>query len=192
MIKHLLETIEVETVGDVVLVDFAEELVVFDGAEPVDPPLAFIGAVAITIRHPSILYYSNPSNYTPHILPYSHLSYIVLSTYIIIYSCHPCTRQTASRSHPSPAPSSTTSNGDWKRRDCCWTPTSTISSSTGRKNITRKTSTASSASTTRTWSWPRLTLSSQNWTKATMATSSMSSWYQPMTKFRKTTTLPRS
>ena len=38
VVEHWFESVEVEIVPDVVLVDPAEELVVFQSAEPVDPP----------------------------------------------------------------------------------------------------------------------------------------------------------
>ena len=37
VIEHLFESVEVEAVSDVLLVHFAEELVVFEVAEPADP-----------------------------------------------------------------------------------------------------------------------------------------------------------
>ena len=37
VIEHLFESVEVEAVSDVLLVHFAEELVVFKVAEPADP-----------------------------------------------------------------------------------------------------------------------------------------------------------
>ena len=36
MIKHLLEAVEIEIIGDVFFLDLAEELVVLDGTEPVE------------------------------------------------------------------------------------------------------------------------------------------------------------
>jgi hypothetical protein len=42
VVEHLLEAVEVEAVADVLLVDLAEELVVFQTAEPADPPVALL------------------------------------------------------------------------------------------------------------------------------------------------------
>lgn len=42
MIEHLLDAIEIEIIADVLLVDFAEELVVFEVAEPADPADALL------------------------------------------------------------------------------------------------------------------------------------------------------
>lgn len=42
MIEHLLDAIEIEIIADVLLVDFAEELVVFEVAEPADPAHALL------------------------------------------------------------------------------------------------------------------------------------------------------
>ena len=50
--EHLLESVEVEVVGDVLFVDLAEELVVFNSTEPVDPALTLLRAVAIAVGHP--------------------------------------------------------------------------------------------------------------------------------------------
>ena len=52
VIEHLLESVEVEVVGDVLFVDLAEELVVFNSTEPVDPALTLLRAVAIAVGHP--------------------------------------------------------------------------------------------------------------------------------------------
>ena len=41
MLEHLFESVEVEAVPDVVLVDSAEEGVVFEVAEPADPAVIF-------------------------------------------------------------------------------------------------------------------------------------------------------
>ena len=45
MFEHLFEAIEVEAVPDVVLVDSAEEGVVFEVAEPADPAIVLFGGV---------------------------------------------------------------------------------------------------------------------------------------------------
>ena len=42
MIEHLFDAIEIEIIADVLLVDFAEELVVFEVAEPADPADALL------------------------------------------------------------------------------------------------------------------------------------------------------
>ncbi len=42
MIEHLLEAVEVEAVADVLLIYFAEALVVLQVAEPADPPVALL------------------------------------------------------------------------------------------------------------------------------------------------------
>jgi hypothetical protein len=51
MIEHLLEAVEVEAIPDVLLVDLAEELVILEAAEPVDPAIALLRAVRLTLRH---------------------------------------------------------------------------------------------------------------------------------------------
>jgi hypothetical protein len=45
MIEHLLESVEVEAIANVVLVHLAEELVVLQVAEPADPPVALLRTV---------------------------------------------------------------------------------------------------------------------------------------------------
>ena len=45
MIECLLEAIEIEVIGDVVFVDLAEKLVVFEVAEPPDPAFTLVRAV---------------------------------------------------------------------------------------------------------------------------------------------------
>lgn len=62
VVKHLLEPVEVEAVGDVLFVDLAEELVVFDCAEPVDPAFTVLGAVAVVPRHILIIRYHQSSS----------------------------------------------------------------------------------------------------------------------------------
>ncbi len=42
VVEHLLEAVEVEAVADVLLIYFAEELVVLQVAEPADPPVALL------------------------------------------------------------------------------------------------------------------------------------------------------
>lgn len=42
MVEHLFESIQIESIGDVVVVHFAEELMVFQTDEPVDPTFALI------------------------------------------------------------------------------------------------------------------------------------------------------
>jgi hypothetical protein len=45
MIEHLLESVEVEAVSDVLLIDLAEELMVFQIAEPADPAITLLRTV---------------------------------------------------------------------------------------------------------------------------------------------------
>ena len=45
VVEHLLESVEVEAVADVLLVHLAEELVVLETAEPADPPVALLRTV---------------------------------------------------------------------------------------------------------------------------------------------------
>jgi len=49
VIEHLLETIEVEGVADVLLVHLAEELVVLETAEPAYPTVALLRTVGIRL-----------------------------------------------------------------------------------------------------------------------------------------------
>lgn len=49
VVEHLLESVEVEGVADVLLVDLAEELVVFEVAEPADPAVALLRAVGVAL-----------------------------------------------------------------------------------------------------------------------------------------------
>ena len=51
VVKHLLESVEIETISDVLLIDFAEELMVFEVAEPADPAVALFGAIGLGLRH---------------------------------------------------------------------------------------------------------------------------------------------
>lgn len=45
MVKRLLESIEIESISDVIVIYFAEELMVLQADEPVNPTFALIGAV---------------------------------------------------------------------------------------------------------------------------------------------------
>lgn len=47
MIEHLFDAVKIEVIADVLFVDFAEELVVFEIAEPADPADALFGTVAL-------------------------------------------------------------------------------------------------------------------------------------------------
>lgn len=47
MIEHLLDAVKIEVVADVLLVDFAEKLVVLEVAEPAYPSDALLGTVAL-------------------------------------------------------------------------------------------------------------------------------------------------
>ena len=49
MIEHLLEAVKIEAVADILLVDFAEELVVFQTAEPTDPSIALLRTVGVAL-----------------------------------------------------------------------------------------------------------------------------------------------
>jgi hypothetical protein len=49
MVKHLFQSVKIEAVTDVLFVNFAEELMVLQVAEPADPSVAFLGAVGITV-----------------------------------------------------------------------------------------------------------------------------------------------
>ena len=49
MVEHLFEPIEIEGVAYVLFVDLAEELVVFEIAEPADPAVALLGAVGVAL-----------------------------------------------------------------------------------------------------------------------------------------------
>jgi hypothetical protein len=40
VVEHLLESVEIEAIPDVLFVDLAEELMVFEVAEPADPAVA--------------------------------------------------------------------------------------------------------------------------------------------------------
>ena len=42
VVEHLLESVEVEAIPDVLLVNFAEELVILEVAEPADPAVALL------------------------------------------------------------------------------------------------------------------------------------------------------
>lgn len=42
MVEHLFESVEVEAIANVLFVDPAEELVVLEVAEPVDPAIALL------------------------------------------------------------------------------------------------------------------------------------------------------
>lgn len=50
MVEHLLDPVEVEVIADVLLINFAEELVVLEAAEPVDPAFALLRRVRRTLR----------------------------------------------------------------------------------------------------------------------------------------------
>lgn len=56
MIKHLFDAVEVKIVGDVVLVDLAEELMILQIAKPTNPALAVLRAVIRTLRHPLFVF----------------------------------------------------------------------------------------------------------------------------------------
>ena len=47
----LLDAIEIEVVADKLLIDFAEELMIFVVAEPLDPPAVGLLAVLRLFRH---------------------------------------------------------------------------------------------------------------------------------------------
>ena len=49
VVEHLFESIEIEGVADVLFVNLAEELVVFEVAEPADPAVALLGAVGVAL-----------------------------------------------------------------------------------------------------------------------------------------------
>ena len=51
VIEHLFESVEVEAISDVLLVHFAEELVVFEVAEPADPSVWLFWAVGLCFWH---------------------------------------------------------------------------------------------------------------------------------------------
>jgi hypothetical protein len=51
VIELLLDAVEVEVVPDELIVDLAEELVVFQVAEPLDPPAVGLLAVLRLFRH---------------------------------------------------------------------------------------------------------------------------------------------
>ncbi len=51
MIEHLLDAIQVKIVTYVLFVDFTEELVVLQVAEPTDPAHALLRAVALGFGH---------------------------------------------------------------------------------------------------------------------------------------------
>lgn len=53
--KLLLDAVEVEGVPDELVVDFAEELVLLEVAEPLDPSCVLLGAVLGFGRHPYLL-----------------------------------------------------------------------------------------------------------------------------------------
>lgn len=57
MIEHLFESVEIESIGDVVVVHFAEKLVVFQTDEPVYPTLALVWAIRWTLWHLSLFIY---------------------------------------------------------------------------------------------------------------------------------------
>ena len=42
MVEHLLETVEVEAIADVLVINPTEELMVLEVAEPADPPVAVL------------------------------------------------------------------------------------------------------------------------------------------------------
>jgi hypothetical protein len=49
VVEHLLEAVKIEAVADILLVDFAEELVVFQTAEPTDPSIALLRTVGVAL-----------------------------------------------------------------------------------------------------------------------------------------------
>lgn len=49
MFKHLLESVKVEAISYVFFVNFAEEGVVFEAAEPVDPPVLLVRTIRIRL-----------------------------------------------------------------------------------------------------------------------------------------------
>lgn len=51
VVEHVFETIEVETISDVLLIDFAEKLVIFEIAKPADPAIAFFRTIGFRLRH---------------------------------------------------------------------------------------------------------------------------------------------
>ena len=51
MIEQLFDAIEVEVVADVLFVDFTEELVILEVAEPTDPADALLWTVALWFAH---------------------------------------------------------------------------------------------------------------------------------------------
>ena len=57
VIELILESIEVEAVPDVLLIDFAEKLVVFQVAEPTYPPVTLLGTIRFRVRHRHRDYY---------------------------------------------------------------------------------------------------------------------------------------
>jgi hypothetical protein len=51
VVEHLLEAIEIEAVADVLLVNFTEELMVFQTAEPTDPSITLLRTIGVALRH---------------------------------------------------------------------------------------------------------------------------------------------
>lgn len=48
MVKHLFESVQIEAVPDVLLVNFGEEGVILQGAEPADPAIIFFRTIGVT------------------------------------------------------------------------------------------------------------------------------------------------
>lgn len=45
VIKHLFESIEIEAISNVFLIDLTEKLMIFEITEPTDPSVTFFGTV---------------------------------------------------------------------------------------------------------------------------------------------------
>lgn len=51
MVKALLDTVEIKVVTDVLFIDFAEKLMIFQVTEPVDPSHTLLWTVRVRLWH---------------------------------------------------------------------------------------------------------------------------------------------
>lgn len=63
MIKHLLESVEIEAIPDVLLVNLAKELMILKITEPTDPSITLLRTIRLCFGHSSHDgYYKNNEN----------------------------------------------------------------------------------------------------------------------------------